>query len=272
MRTPLVLAASLFAFAFAASAQSANPERDFSGKWVLDRAASDTRDLGPAEPALTVSQSDAGILCTAGTFQWSYALDGSETRKRIGEESRNAVIKWEGAALLVNTLVSGPQDYTIMDRWRLSRDRNTLTIRRQIVRRGGEAEGELVFRREGIAVAGGPGTLERRPAPIRQLAQEAPRTAGPAAPSSAQTTSYKVPAGTRLLLQLISEINTKRAAEGDRVYLRTAVPVAAGGRVVIPRGSDVQGVITRAKPAGRASGKPELFIRFQSITLPNGSH
>src|ERR1019366_10573192 len=30
--------------------------------------------------------------------------------------------------LIGNTLVSGPQDYTVMDRWSLSRDRNTLTI------------------------------------------------------------------------------------------------------------------------------------------------
>jgi type IV secretion system protein VirB10 len=79
-----------------------------------------------------------------------------------------------------------------------------------------------------------------------------------------------VPTGTRVLLQLINEINTKRAKEGDRVYLRTATPIAAGGRIAIPLGSNVAGVITRAKPAGRVQGKGELFIRFDSLTLPNG--
>ncbi len=79
-----------------------------------------------------------------------------------------------------------------------------------------------------------------------------------------------VPRGTRVLLALVSEISTKRAKEGDRVYLRTDAPVAAGGRVVIPRGSDVSGTITRTKPAGRVSGKGELYIRFDSLILPNG--
>ena len=76
--------------------------------------------------------------------------------------------------------------------------------------------------------------------------------------------------GTHVLLQLVGEVSTKHAQEGDHVYLRTAAPVAADGRVAIPRGSDVQGTITRTKPAGRVSGKGELYIRFDSLTLANG--
>jgi type IV secretion system protein VirB10 len=79
-----------------------------------------------------------------------------------------------------------------------------------------------------------------------------------------------VPSGTRVLLRLINEVNTKHAKEGDRVYLRTSVPVAMGGQVVIPRESDVQGTVTRTKPAGRVAGKGELFIRFENLVLPNG--
>src|ERR1039458_5937711 len=107
---------------------AADSDRDFSGKWLLDTAASNTRALGSVEQTLIVSQGDAGLLVSTEAARWSYALDGSETRKRIGDESRNSVTKWEGSALIVNTLVSGPQDYTVMDRWSLSRDRNTLTI------------------------------------------------------------------------------------------------------------------------------------------------
>jgi type IV secretion system protein VirB10 len=71
-------------------------------------------------------------------------------------------------------------------------------------------------------------------------------------------------------LTLIGELNTKHAKEGDHVYLRTATPVAAGGRLVIPRGSDVEGTVTRAKAAGKVVGKGELYIRFDSLILPNG--
>jgi len=46
--------------------------------------------------------------------------------------------------------------------------------------------------------------------------------------------------------------------------------VAVNGRVAIPRGSDVEGTVTRTKPAGKVVGKGELYIRFDSLILPNG--
>ncbi|MGA2578854.1 MAG: hypothetical protein ABSH24_22820 [Bryobacteraceae bacterium] len=265
--------------------RAADPHRDFSGKWVLDTTASDVASLGPVENNLTVSQGDAGILCSTKTAEWSYALDGSETRKQIGEESRSSVAKWEGAALLINTQVTGTPHYTVMDRWELSRSHNTLTITRQVVRADSEAEGTLVFRREGAQVTASP------PAPPAALpaggapAGEAPPAAGWRAteaggggsqpglatrPAAGVPPDITIPTGTRVLLALIGEVNTKHAKEGDRVYLRTATPVAAGGRLVIPRGSDVEGTITKAKAAGKVVGKGELYIRFDSLILPNG--
>ncbi len=145
------------------------PERDFSGQWFLDARASDTRALPIApEESLTVSQQDIALHCSStasdGTLlQWSYLLDGTETRVRIGGETRSSIVKWEGAALLVNTQVSASPDYTMMDRWKLSPDRSVLTITRQVVRDGREVEGALVYSRERQPAAAG--TPDRRPAP-----------------------------------------------------------------------------------------------------------
>ncbi len=263
--------------------RATDPARDFSGKWVLDPSASDTASLGEVETNLNVSQGGSGILCSSGKAEWSYALDGSETRKLVGEESRSSITKWEGAALLINTQVSGPRHYTVMDRWELSRSHNTLTIARQVVRAYGEAEGTLVFRREGAAVAAPP-TGPPAAGPAAAPTGEAPpasswRPAEPGGvsqpvlttrPAPAVPPDITVPMGTRVLLSLIGEVNTKYAKEGDHVYLRTASPVAVSGRVVIPRGSDVEGIITRAKQAGKVVGKGELYIRFDSLILPNG--
>ena len=80
-----------------------------------------------------------------------------------------------------------------------------------------------------------------------------------------------VPAGTHIALALRNAVDTKHSKEGDRIYLETIYPVAAGGRMVIPRGSFVNGTVTISKPAGRVKGKGELFIRFDSLTLPNGA-
>jgi hypothetical protein len=89
-----------------------------------------------------------------------------------------------------------------------------------------------------------------------------------AAPVSAD--EIVVPEGTHIPLALRNAIDTKHSREGDRVYLETTFPVARDGRIVIPRGSFVNGTVTLSKPAGRVKGKGELYIRFDSLTLPNG--
>ena len=240
---------------------AADPNRDFTGKWVLDQVSSRIRAFAEVDVRLTISQDDGGIACSNGATQWSFALDGSEKRARVGEESWNSAAKWEGSALLTNTLVSGQQNYTVMDRWVLSRDLDTLTITRQVILPGGQQEGTLVYRREGApAPADEPDTP-----PVRPSQPGLAKRPEPGVPPD-----VTVPAGMRVLLSLVSEVSTKNAREGDRVYLRTDVPVAVSGRVVIPRGSDVAGTITRTKAAGKVSGKGELFLRFDSLILPNG--
>lgn len=79
-----------------------------------------------------------------------------------------------------------------------------------------------------------------------------------------------VPPGTRIPLSLINSISTKNSAEGDRVYLETVFPVLVDGKIVIPVGSYVLGTITESKRPGRVKGRGELYLRFDSLTLPNG--
>ncbi len=83
--------------------------------------------------------------------------------------------------------------------------------------------------------------------------------------------TYTVPAGTRVLLQLRSAINTKSAKVGDGVYLASAFPVVVGNRVMIPAGVYVQGVVDRVARAGRMKGRAQLDMHFTSIIFPNGT-
>src|SRR5260370_8546462 len=156
-------------------------DREFSGKWVLDTDAGDVASLEKVDANLAVSQGGGGIRCSTGTAEWAYALDGSETRKQIGEETRNSVVKWEGPALLVNTQVNGPRHYTVMDRWEMSRSGNTLTITRQVVSSNGEAEGRLVYRREGATVAP-PAQASRQSDPASSGSPSLPTSPAPANP------------------------------------------------------------------------------------------
>jgi hypothetical protein len=102
-----------------------------------------------------------------------------------------------------------------------------------------------------------------------------PSAAAPAAPVAQAATpsrpTYTVPAGTKVLLQLRSAINTKSAKAGDGVYLASTFPVVVGNRVMIPAGVYVQGVVDRVERAGRVKGRSQLDMHFTSIIFPNGS-
>jgi len=90
-------------------------------------------------------------------------------------------------------------------------------------------------------------------------AQDAPKPA-----------EFTVETGTQVPLSLINTISTKHSTVGDRVYLQTSFPILAGGRIVIPVGSYVAGTVTQLKKPGRVKGRGEVYVRFDSLTLPNG--
>jgi type IV secretion system protein VirB10 len=99
-------------------------------------------------------------------------------------------------------------------------------------------------------------------------AQNQPAAAPPAAAPSGD--GYLLDPGTRVPLSLLNSISTKHSLQGDRVYLETAFPVLANGRIVIPVGCWVTGTVTEVKKPGRAKGRGELYIRFDTLTLLNG--
>jgi type IV secretion system protein VirB10 len=83
--------------------------------------------------------------------------------------------------------------------------------------------------------------------------------------------TFEVPAGTKVLLQLRSSVNTKSAKVGDGVYLASTFPVVVGNHVLIPAGVYVQGVVDRVERAGHVKGHAQLDMHFTSMIFPNGS-
>src|SRR5215471_8999974 len=81
----------------------------------------------------------------------------------------------------------------------------------------------------------------------------------------------EIPKGAHLLLRMDNSISTRTAKEGDYVYLRTESPVVTDGHIIVPNGSYVQGVVSRAKQSGRVKGRAELSIKLETLTLPAGT-
>jgi hypothetical protein len=79
-----------------------------------------------------------------------------------------------------------------------------------------------------------------------------------------------VPAGTEVLLQLKSSIDTKNAQVGDGVYCQTSFPVSIENVIVIPAGTYVKGEIVKVQRAGKVKGRAEVLFRFNSMIFPNG--
>ena len=241
MRFPPALSI-LFLTAAAALAQ----DTKFSGEWLLNPAQSTIRNLPVLpEQSLRVDQTESGF--TAG--EAVYLFNGKSQKSTVRDSVWTIATKWEGSALLANITVSGPQNYSMNERWAKSRDSHTLTITRTIVLAGSESESVLVY---------GAGAL-----PVLQ-------SEAPVSPAEV-TASYKVAAGTRILLRLTNSLNTKHSSVGDKVYLQTASPVFIDRKLIIPVGSYINGSVVESTRAGRVKGKAGLNVRFESLILPNGT-
>ncbi len=76
-----------------------------------------------------------------------------------------------------------------------------------------------------------------------------------------------VPAGTELDIRLERALSSDTARVEDRFEATTAVDLREDGRVLIPAGSRVRGVVAGVRNAGRVERKGELQLTFDQITV-----
>ena len=201
--------------------------QDFSGNWILDQQQGNVGALPIAPGAqLTIVQQDNTVRCTEAGAAWTFRIDGTESKYQLKGSNMNSVTKWEGSALLINTLVNGPHHYVVMDRWKLSKDRALLTVTRTVQQGTTETEVSLVYKNpERLAALPkvAPPKLGQ-PAPAAAPAAAPARSAAPAAPAE-----FVIQPGTKIPLGLLNSLNTRHSAEGDRVYLETVFPISQDG-------------------------------------------
>src|SRR6202021_97608 len=90
------------------------PDRDFTGEWQLNAPSGDNSVIPSG--FLHVDQAGATLTVKAAGDEGSplvtlsFPLDNRTVKNRVGESTVSIATKWEGAALLVNAIVSGPED------------------------------------------------------------------------------------------------------------------------------------------------------------------
>jgi hypothetical protein len=98
---------------------------------------------------------------------------------------------------------------------------------------------------------------------------QAPTPAGEPAVTEPKPEPITIPAGAHLLMKLISPLHTTSSTPGSGVYLETAFPVVANGRVVIPEHTRVMGVVADERRPGRVQGRSRMQLRFTQLILPD---
>jgi hypothetical protein len=86
-----------------------------------------------------------------------------------------------------------------------------------------------------------------------------------------QEPDFVIAPGTRIPLGLIKHREHESPRRKATAFnLETVFPILSNGRIVIPPGSWVEGTLTEVKRPEHFKGRAELFLRFDSLTLPNG--
>jgi len=88
------------------------------------------------------------------------------------------------------------------------------------------------------------------------------------APSRSIPRGYvEIPAGTELDTRLQTALNSGTAQVEDRFEATTLADLTADGRVAIPAGAVLRGVVSSVQPATRTNRKAEMTVTFDQVTV-----
>lgn len=94
----------------------------------------------------------------------------------------------------------------------------------------------------------------------------------PARAPAATTASNEIPVGTEIDVRLQNNLNSGTAQVEDRFEATTVLDLNVNGRVLIPAGSVMRGVVTAVEPATRTNRTARMTVSFDQITVNGRSH
>ena len=91
-----------------------------------------------------------------------------------------------------------------------------------------------------------------------------------ASPYKANAKTARIPAGTKMSLQLLQTVDTMACQEGDSFNLMLLNDQKVGSNVVLPSGSVIRGCIQKVKLSKRLSRGAVLYLDFDHVVTPTG--
>ena len=92
------------------------------------------------------------------------------------------------------------------------------------------------------------------------------------APAAPVQSALEVPVGTEMDVRMTDSLDSGTAMVEDRFEATTLVDVHVGGRVAIPAGSVVRGVVTAVDPATRTNRTARMTVSFDQVTVNGQAH
>lgn len=86
----------------------------------------------------------------------------------------------------------------------------------------------------------------------------------------AQDSIYRLPTGTKIRLQMETEINSKVSSVNDTFIAKIAKPVVIRDETVLPIGTIIEGRVARVERAASGGQSGEMEIKFETIKFPDG--
>ncbi|MGH8458456.1 MAG: BON domain-containing protein, partial [Nevskiales bacterium] len=103
------------------------------------------------------------------------------------------------------------------------------------------------------------------PAPVPVAAPVKPAPPPPPPPVT-------IEAGTRLSIRMLDSVDTSRNQLGDTFRATLNAPLVVGEQVVVPAGTEVEGLIAEMKSAGRFAGRSELALELSQLIINGKSY
>ena len=91
-----------------------------------------------------------------------------------------------------------------------------------------------------------------------------------ATPFKADAKTKRIPAGTKLKLQLIEPVNSIAGYEGYPFTAMLIEDQASGTNIILPAGSIIRGNISKLKPTKMLSRGAVIYLDFDHVVTPNG--
>ncbi len=86
-------------------------------------------------------------------------------------------------------------------------------------------------------------------------------------PVEARFREYTLPAGTDMVVTLVTGVDSKTSRLNEPVTARLTEAVSVNGEAVISAGSQLTGTITEVTPSGKVKGRATLALAFRSLSV-----